>query len=451
MSIIDKVRKTIIDNGLINKGESVLVALSGGSDSVAMLNILYALSGEIGFSLYAAHLNHKIRQEADDDEKFVMDICKKLNIPCFTKQVDVLSYAKENAISTELAGRNLRYGFFEEVMQDKKIDKLATAHNKNDSCESILLHLIRGCGLEGMSGIPKMRDGYIIRPVIELTKKEIEKYCDDNGIGFVVDKTNFKTDYTRNKIRLNIIPMIEEEFNPNFTDTVTENSVIFRESQDFIDNYTKKVYQKVSNGEKILIESLIKQEAIIIKNIIMMHFKKYTDNNQNLSLYYVNEIISQMKKNSSKTVNLPNGISAKIAHGKLYFEETRKETVRYEYSIEKGKSLLIPETGEFITIKEEKDIEKNTKDKIYFYVNGNGNFKVRNRKCGDKFMPCGMKGTKKLSDYFTDLKICVADRDRTAILTYDDEIVWIVGKRADRRFSKGEKLMSAAITGRSSD
>lgn len=452
MSIIDKVRNTITEYRLINRGESVLVALSGGSDSVAMLHILFSLSKDLGFNLYAAHVNHRIRAEADADEKFVVSLCENLGIKCFTKVFDVEGYAKENSVSCELAGRKIRYEFFDEIIKENSIDKLATAHNRNDSAESILLHLIRGCGIDGMCGIPAIRNGYIIRPVIDINKAEIEEYCRENNLSFVVDKTNFETDYTRNKIRLKIIPEIEENINKNFINTVTENSSIFKEAKIFIDNYTNRLYEEISDSDKLYIKKLLSEDDIIIKNTVLLHFKNCTNKNENLSAHYVNEIIKCMKNSKApKTINLPEGISARIEYGILYFEKTLKKNVSFEYDLTCGTEYFVPECNEKIIIKEEIEINKNTKDKIYFYVNGDGKFKVRNRRNGDKFQPVGMKGTKKLSDFFTDLKIPVSKRDLTLILTYDEEIVWVVGNRVDRRFSNGEKLMSATITGRSKE
>ena len=449
MSIIDKVKNTIKKYSLINKGESVLVALSGGSDSVAMLHILFVLSKELDFKLYCAHINHNLRDEAKSDEEFVRAFSEKLGIECFTKSADVLIYAKENSISTELAGRKIRYDYFDELLIKHSIDILATAHNKNDSAESILLHLIRGCALDGMCGIPVCRNGYIIRPIIDLSKSEIEKYCKDNDLEFVVDKTNFETDYTRNKIRLNLIPMIEEDLNPNFIKTLTDNSQIFKETISFIENYTNLVYDKLCRREKLILSELINEEDIIIKNVIMKHFKNYTKREQNLSQLYINEIVRLIKANdTSKKINLPDGITAKIEYGTLFFEDTKRESVAFEYEIVPDKECYIKECDIGILISEEKEIKKNTKDKIYFYVNEDKKFKVRNRRVGEKFMPVGMKGTKKLSDYFTDLKIPASERERIAILTYDDDIVWVVGKRADRRFEHGKKLMSAKMTER---
>lgn len=446
MSIIDRVKKTISRNGLIRRGESVLVALSGGSDSVAMLHILKLLSGELEFEIFAAHINHGIREEADDDEKFVVRLCGELGIDCFVKKADVRKYARENSMSEELAGRKIRYDFFDEVMKKNNIDKLATAHNKNDSAESILLHLFRGCGIDGMCGIPVMRDGCVIRPIIDVEKREVEEYCRDNGLEFVVDKTNFKTDYMRNKVRLKIIPEIENEVNSNFVNTLTANSEIFRQTRSFMDKYARSVYEKTVTNGKLSVSQLIKEDIIIIKNVIQLLFKDYTTSSQNLSKAYIDEISELiLKGKSSKTINLPGGTSARIEYDRLYFEKTGGERVCYEYELEENVEFEVPETGLKILVRREEEKGKNTKNKIWFYAGGKGKFTVRNRRNADKFEPVGMNGTKKLSDFFTDLKIPVSERAYTDILTCDGEIVWIVGKRADRRFESGERLMSAAV------
>lgn len=452
MSIIDRVKKTISTNSLICKGDAVLVALSGGSDSVAMLHMLKQLSDEMEFEIFAAHINHGIREEADDDEKFVVGLCQKLKIDCFVKKINVKKYAKENSMSEELAGRKIRYDFFDEVMKKNHIDKLATAHNKNDCAESILLHMFRGCGIDGMCGIPVMRDGYVIRPIIDIEKKEVEEYCRENGLEFVVDKTNFKTDYTRNKVRLKIIPEIENEINSNFVNTLTENSEIFRQTRSFIDKYSRSVYEKTVTDGKLAVSQLVKEDIIIIKNVIQLLFKDYTRSSQNLSKAYIDEISELiLKGKSSKTINLPGGTSARIEYDSLYFEKTNTKKIIYEYELEENVEFEVPETGLKILVQSENEEGKNTGDKIWFYTDGKKKFAVRNRRNADKFEPVGMRGTKKLSDFFTDLKMPLSQRDYADILTYDGEIVWIVGKRADRRFKSGERLMSATVFGRRKD
>ena len=451
MNTIDIVRNTIKENSLIKHGDKVLCALSGGSDSVVMVDILSKLSDEIGFEVFTAHVNHNIREEAKHDEEFVREYSEKLGIECFVKSADVLCYAKEKGISTELAGREIRYAFFKELTEKHNIDKIATAHNKNDSAESILLHLIRGCGIDGLSGIPVIRDN-IIRPVINLSKEEIVKYCKDNNLLYVEDKTNFETDYTRNKIRLNIIPKIEKEINENFVNTLISNSKLYKETAEFLDKYSKKVYDECYDDGGLLVRKLSKEQDIVIKTSVQMLFVEYKGNNEKLPLVNVDKITNLIKENkTSKTLNLPNGDSARIEYGKIFFEKTKKGNKDFEYSIEIGKKLYIKEADADILVEYETEIGKNTKNKIYFYLDDIDGLAVRNRRKGDIFSPQKMEGTKKISDLFSDMKIPLSKRDNIPLLIKGDDIVWVCKIRADKRFLKGKMLMSCTIFERSSN
>ena len=445
MNIINRVKNTILKNNLIKKDDKILVALSGGSDSVFMTHILKILSKEMGFSLYAAHLNHNIRAEAKKDEGFVLDFCKNLGIECFVKSVDIRVYAKENKISEELAGRKARYDFFEELKEKYKINKVATAHNKDDSAESIMLHFLRGCGIDGMSGIPAMRDGFIIRPILDITKKEIEEYCNENSIKYVVDKTNFETDYTRNKIRLKLIPLIEKDINKNFINTITNNSIIFKNASDFIYSSSERAYKRCVYDNKIDINKLLEEHECIISNVIIMHYNNFIKSKENLSGMYVNKIIELIKsKNMPKSMNLPKKVIARAEYGYLFFENLLDNGFDFEYKIEINKKTTISESDISVLIKEEKEKLKDSKDKIYFYSDSN-EFYVRNRRKADKFLPVGMNGTKNISDYFTDLKIPLKKRKLIPFLVCEDKIIWIIGYRKDRRSEKGKTLYSITI------
>lgn len=452
MNTIDIVRNTIKENSLIKNGDKVLCALSGGSDSVAMVDILSKLSDEMGFEIFLAHVNHNIREEAKNDEEFVREYSEKLGVKCFIKNADVLAYAKEKGISTELAGREIRYAFFDEITKKYNIDKIATAHNKNDSAESILLHIIRGCGIDGLSGIPVIRDDNIIRPVINLSKEEIVKYCKENNLMYVEDKTNFKTDYTRNKIRLKIIPQIENEINENFINTLVNNSKIYRQTSDFLDNYTKKVYDECCSDKGLEICKISKEADIVVKTAVQMYFVEYKGKNEKLPLSNVEKIVELIRRNqTSKTLNLPGGDSAKIEYGRLFFEKTQKEKKDFKYTLEIGKKLYIEEAGVEILVESEDEVGKNSKDKIYFYLDDCDNLYVRNRKAGDVFEPVKMDGKKRISDLFCDMKIPSAKRDKIPLLLKNDDIIWVCRIRADRRFLKGKNLMSCTVFERSSN
>ena len=195
----EKVLETIKKYNLIEAGDKIVLGVSGGPDSISMLDILRQLKKEIGFEIYVAHINHMIREEAIDDEKYVQNYCEKNNIEFYAKRIDVPQIANSKKIGTEEAGRKVRYEFFEEILQKTGSNKIAIAHNKNDKIETIIMHLLRGSGLSGLKGIEPIRDNKYIRPLIECERQEIEKYCEENKLVPRIDKTNFENDCTRNK------------------------------------------------------------------------------------------------------------------------------------------------------------------------------------------------------------------------------------------------------------
>lgn len=452
MSIIESVKNTVIENQLIKRGERVLVALSGGSDSVAMLDILVRLSSDLGFLVCAAHINHNIREESKSDEDFVKKLCESYKIECFIKSADVLKYAKEKSISTELAGRKIRYEFFGELKEKHKISKIATAHNKNDSCESVLLHFFRGCGIDGLCGIPVLRDDCIIRPIIGITKEEVESYCKENSLRYVTDKTNFETDYTRNKIRLDVIPYIEKEINSGFLNTLSANTVIFKEISEYMHKVSEELFNKAYRDGKLDLKLLENEDNAIIRMVIQKLFCDFSKSEEKLGVRYVDEILKIIKdKQTSKTVNLPDMISARIEYNTLYFTKTVIENKGFSYDVEIGKELYIKEIDKYVLVKEEGVLGTNSREKLYFYIDNNKKLTIRSRKSADKLKPSKMNGTKKLSDLFCDLKIPVSQRDKIPILVADDEIIWVMGIRSDRRFEEGRQLMSAEFFKRRKD
>ena len=229
----DKVRKAILDGNMLKKGDNVIVALSGGADSVCLLHVMKQLEEELGFSLSACHINHNLRgAESDSDSAFAESLCRRLSVPVSVFSVDVLGAQKKHS-SVEECARELRYEVFGRLAEEKDA-KIATAHNANDNAETVLLNLLRGTGLKGLCGIPAKRD-YIIRPLLGVTRAEIEAFCSENALEYVTDKTNFSTDYTRNKIRLEILPKLIE-INPSLlggiarmTGNLTEDSVFLEQ------------------------------------------------------------------------------------------------------------------------------------------------------------------------------------------------------------------------------
>ena len=236
---------------LIKDGDKIVLGVSGGPDSICMLDMMRELKEEknIDFEIYVAHVNHMIREEAIEDEKYVQNYCLKHNIKFFVKRVDVQKIANDKKIGTEEAGRKVRYDFFEEVLQKTGSNKIAIAHNKNDKIETIIMHLLRGSGLSGLKGIEPIRDNKYIRPLIECERQEIEQYCENRKLQPRIDKTNFENEYTRNKIRNIVIPYIKKEFNPNIIQTLSRLSEVATDESNYIDRQVQNIYNKILLGK----------------------------------------------------------------------------------------------------------------------------------------------------------------------------------------------------------
>ena len=255
-----KVIRTIQKYNLLNEGDKLVVGVSGGPDSMCLVEILSKIKKQScqkdtsplakDFDFVVAHVNHMLREEAKEDEEYVKNYCIKNDIQFFVKSIDVQKIANTNKISTEEAGRNARYQFFNEVLQKVNGNKIAIAHNKNDKIETIMMNALRGCGIQGLKGIEPKRDVYI-RPLIECERKEIEGYCRENYIEPKIDKTNFENIYTRNKIRNIVIPYIQQEFNPNIIETMDRLSKLVTEQEEYIQKQVKKIYQQILLEEKI--------------------------------------------------------------------------------------------------------------------------------------------------------------------------------------------------------
>ena len=308
-----KVIETIRKYNLIKDGDKIVLGVSGGPDSISMLNILKEIKDEqiIKFEIYVAHINHMIREEAIDDEKFVEDYCNRNNIKCYIKRIDINKIANDMKIGTEEAGRNARYNFFEEILKKTNSNKIAIAHNKNDKIETIIMHLFRGSGLSGLKGIEPIRGNKFIRPLIECERREIEQYCEENNLNPRIDKTNFENEYTRNKIRNIVIPYIKREFNPNIIQTLSRLSEVVTEEVEYVDKQTQKTYQQmlVEKKDKQISLNLRKfneQEKIIKSQLILLTTKQLMGSTQGIEKIHIEDIIKLCNNNIGNKYLTPN-------------------------------------------------------------------------------------------------------------------------------------------------
>ena len=306
-----KVIDTIKRYNLIQSGDKLVLGVSGGPDSISMLNILNEIKEEWQFQIYVAHINHMIRKEADDDETYVQQYCENNNIQFFAKKVNVQEIANIKKMGTEEAGRNIRYEFFEEVLQKVGANKIAIAHNKNDKIETIVMNLLRGSGLSGLKGIEPIREQRIIRPLIECERQEIEQYCEQYKLEPRIDKTNFENDYTRNKIRNIVIPYIKNEFNPNIIETMDRLSQVATEESNYIELQVEKIYQKLlierSQNQIILkLKEFNQQEKVIKNRLILLVVKELMGSTQRIEKVHIEDIIKLCNNNVGNKFLTPN-------------------------------------------------------------------------------------------------------------------------------------------------
>ena len=322
--MINKIINTIRRYNLIQSGDKIVLGVSGGPDSISMLNILNEIKEDFNFEIYVAHINHMIREEADDDEKYVKDYCEKKHIQFYARRIDVQQIANTKKIGTEEAGRNIRYEFFEEVLQNVKANKIAVAHNKNDKIETIIMNLLRGTGIVGLKGIEPIRDNKYIRPLIECERQEIEQYCEQHQLNPRIDKTNFENDYTRNKIRNIVIPYIQKEFNPNIIETMDRFSRVATEESNLLELQVQEIYQKIliEKSEKQIILKLKdfnEQQKVIKNRIILLVIKELMGSTQRIEKIHIEDIIKLCSNNIGNKFLTPNkNIKFLIKNKKIY-------------------------------------------------------------------------------------------------------------------------------------
>lgn len=439
--LLNIIRQTIIEYNLFDKGDRVLIGLSGGADSICLTYTLNLLRSELGLELFTAHLNHGIRgDEAMRDEQFAQSFSENLGIKCFTERADIPCLAKNSGKSEETIAREVRYAFFERILNKYEIDKIATAHNRNDNAETILMNLIRGGTLSALCGIPYKR-GNIVRPLLNVKREQIEKYCKLNQLEFVTDSTNLTDDYTRNKIRHIFIPQIENEFNPNFIETVTSNAVLNQEENNYLKKLADEAYRKTVTDSIIDISALQEYDTAIQRRIVRNALEEHYNTSDGITSQSICDILELAKKNSGKSINIHNNTIVKNEYGKLIITNNLPITeVCFEYRISVGEMQIIDEIKKKIVVS--KTNSRKTDGAVYLDPHNAEEITVRSKRTGDKFYPSGMSGSKKLKEYFIDSKIPKDKRSNIPVIEINGKI-GAVGRRVDERFlfkDKGIKI-----------
>jgi tRNA(Ile)-lysidine synthase len=435
---------------MLSGEERVLVALSGGPDSVCLLYVLKNLRDEFRLDLHALYADHGLRPEETSVEiEFCRKLCEKLDLPFITKSIDVKSYVKERRINRQEAARELRYQVFEETAFEINAKKLALGHTADDQAETLLMRIMRGSGPTGLSGIPPVR-GKFIRPLIEIERQQIEMYLQKEKIDYIVDSSNLKEDYLRNKVRLSFMPMIRA-VNPNIIDTLSRTAAIFREEERYFEILvTKTLIRLISRKTNSRIELFLGPLEAMEKVILRRTLRRAIDETRGLrgiDFIHVEDIIYLIKKGKAgDRLCLPKGMRAIKDYSVLILTSEPPLTLD-KYTLEVPGKLVLKEEGVFIAasiyenkLSEIKDFKLTTLDarlgttivldaeKMIFPLI------VRSREKGDFFYPLGFGKKKKLQDFFVDEKVPRDERDAVPLVVSGEDIVWVVGYRGDERF-----------------
>lgn len=324
----NKVLKTIQKYTLIENGDILVLGVSGGPDSITMLDILNEIKNDdkinLNFEIIVCHINHMIREEANEDEEYVKKYCNKKNIQFYSESIDVKKLANNNKTGVEETGRTVRYEFFNEICKKTNANKIAIAHNKNDKIETIIMNVIRGTGISGLKGIEAKRGKYI-RPLIECERFEIENYCEQNKLNPKIDKTNFDNEYTRNKIRNVVIPYIKKEFNPNIIETIDRLSDVVNKEDLYIEEQMKKEYKNIlqeeRNGQIVLnLKKFNNQEKVIKARLVLYTITRLLGNCKGIEKIHIEDIIKLCSNNIGNKYLTPNkNVKVLVKNHQVYF------------------------------------------------------------------------------------------------------------------------------------
>lgn len=491
----EKVLNTISKYHMIENGDKIVVGVSGGADSMTLLNVLNKLKNKFNLSLTVCHVDHGTRNgESKKDAEFVKERCDNLGLKCYTYEYTLDEEAKSLRMSPEEAGRKLRYDAFFDVMKKENANKIATAHNKNDSVETVLFNIARGTGLNGLCGIPKKKRE-IIRILSDISKEEILDYCKENNIEYKQDQTNFENNYARNKIRNEVIPYFENNINDNFLSNVSNMCDILSDEKDLIEELAKDKFNECSSSSFIQgdeTKSAIKIDLekfnsyhIALKKRILKKAITFINNDsfKDLSLAHINSVLDIIEKGTGKQITVLNGITASVSYSTLTItKDNAKETFEIiteetsnallslndvnlesekELQIDNKKiryKLLSKDEREALTLS---DMKNDSKAKYYFdfemlkkkiefegneKINSKVIFKIRKRNSGDKIEIDGGH-FKKIKDLFIDMKLEKDSRDEALVFEkiemHDDteassEIIAILGIRINPKYKVSE-------------
>ena len=462
---VQQIHRFILQHEMIKDGETVLVAVSGGADSLALLYGLHALRTQFNCRFHVVHLNHCLRSDADADAGFVRRHASLLELPCTVRHAEVPHLVKQWRLSVEAAGRKARYQFYEAVCMEVGATKVALGHHQDDTAETVLMNLIRGSGATGLKGIAPVRDIKVIRPLVRFTRKQIEAFLTSIGVTPRHDSTNTDKRYLRNRIRHELIPMLENDYNPNIRIGLNRTADVLGTESEYLDTITQAAFEacRIPDTDKdirpnsiVLDRTKFREHHIALqRRMLRQSISEILGDMSDLYFVHCETMLNLIKGDTPNAVlALPNGVRFQRAYQHLIFERpesigslppTGTENFTYPLTVP-GKTFItalkteiIAEIGD-VRSHEIPTLPNGKFEAIFDYEKLREAFAevlpltARNRQRGDRFQPYGMQGTKKLKDFLIDAKVPRYERDSIPLLVCQDEVLWLIGYTSSELF-----------------
>jgi tRNA(Ile)-lysidine synthase len=467
------VDQTLRSHGMVQNGDALLVAVSGGADSVALVYILLELAPKYSLRIAIAHLNHCLRQsESDRDEKFVAGLAKQLDLPFYVGREDVLRYQEQHRLSPEEAARQVRYDFYDAIAAKHGYRKIALGHHGDDNAELVLMNLLRGSGPLGLSGISPVRGNKIVRPLIDLRRSQIMDYVAAKNIDYVTDSSNWDLNYHRNRIRARLMPELKSEYNPKLTEALNRLSAIMGAEEGWLEDLIQPIYEKAivfkeKNRLGLTISELNQQPIAVRRRIIRKAIREMKGNLRRITFDHVACVchLAQIGPVSG-LLDLPDRI--RIWRDRNVLTISKKEinlrrldgisffsaTCEYEYLLTEPGKIFVEEAEvhiSFTEIPNAQSLDLQFGHQVAFFDLDKVLFPlvIRNFRAGDRFWPLGSSGKQKLKKFFIDHKVSRIERTKCPIVLSQGKIIWVAGHRLDNAVKIGprtQRIMKAELS-----
>lgn len=446
--LFEQVRRAIDHYRLLERGDRVIVGVSAGVDSMVLLHILSALRQDFSLSLIIAHLNHGLRPvESEKEAELVQKESVRLGLPLEYERFNVKEFQESEGFSLQDAARRVRFRFFHDLLKKYDGGKIALGHNADDQAETVLLRLLRGSGLKGLKGMLPIRQGRIIRPLLDVWREEIECFARENSIAYLTDSSNLKGEYLRNRLRLKLIPLIERDYQSGFRQAILKTSAFLRDENDFIEKEAEKAYRKIAHeegGELVFKFSAYQYFHKAIQWRIIQKALERMDSGSNMDegeWSDVNLVYRKLKQPpASLLLELSQGLCLEKRYDRVLLRKGRIKTIPpFEVELRIPGRTFVKEIEREVAVEEKgwdrsKPIDESRNVALLDYERIHLPLRMRNFRPGDRFQPLGTKGTQKLKSFFIDHKVPKMERPRIPLLISGERIAWIVGYRIDEGF-----------------